>query len=65
MPITEEDLNSLEMEDEAASKRVSLEEKKAIIAAAKKKYGKDWLQFFKKSGSKGSGIDWSELKLRL
>jgi len=62
---TEESLNQLELEDEAASRQVSLEEKKAIIAAAKKKYGKDWLQFFKKNGGKGSGMDWQALKFRL
>lgn len=66
MPTTEQDLNQLELEDEAASKRVSLEEKKALIAEAKKRYGKDYLKFFSKFTSKdGTGMDWAALKFRL
>jgi len=65
MPYTEEQLSQLELEDETASKQVSIEEKKALIAAAKKRYGKDYLKFFKLFTGKGSGIDWQALKFRL
>ena len=61
----EQTLNQLELEDEAASKQVSIEEKKALIAQAKKRYGKDYLKFFSKFTSGSSGFDWSALKFRM
>lgn len=65
MPYTESDLNQLELEDEARRKELSIEEKKALIAEAKKKYGKDYLQFFSKFTKGDSGIDWQALKFRM
>jgi len=61
----EQQLSQLELEDEAASKQVSLEEKKALIREAKRRYGKDYLKFFSKFTGKGSGMDWNALKFRL
>ena len=63
--MNEETLNQLELEEEAATKQVSIEEKKALIREAKKRYGKDYLQFFNKFASGGSGIDWQALKFTL
>ena len=41
-------------------------ERKALIAEAKRRYGKDWMQFFKGSGKGGgSGIDWNAVKFKL
>jgi len=63
--IDEQTLSQLELEDEAKSKEVSIEEKKALIAKAKAKYGKDYLKFFSKLTGKGSGIDWAALRFRM
>ena len=65
MALTDEDLAQLELQDEAYSKQVSIEEKKALIAKAKQRYGKDYLKFFSKFTSGGSGMDWQALKFRL
>ena len=64
---TEESLNQLELEDESASRQVSLEEKRVLIKQAKAKYGKDYMKFIKNfgGGGKGSGMDWQALKFRL
>lgn len=61
----EQQLNELELQDEAASRQVSIEEKRALIKEAKKRYGKDYMKFFSNFTSKGSGMDWSALKFRL
>jgi len=58
-------LNELELENASLDERVSIEEKRAIIKEAKKRYGKDYLQFFKKFTNGGSGIDWNMLRFRL
>ena len=65
MPISEQTLNQLELEDEAAGKQVSIEEKRALIREAKKRYGKDYLRFFSKFTSGSSGIDWQALKFKM
>lgn len=65
MPYTEENLNQLELEEEARKREVSIEEKKALIAEAKKRYGKDYMKFFSKFTSNGSGIDWQALRFRM
>ncbi len=65
MPYTEQELNQLELEDEARKKELSIEEKKALIFEAKKRYGKDYMKFFSKFTSGGSGMDWNALKFRL
>jgi len=64
MPYSDEDLNSLELEDEAKKRELSIEEKKALITEAKKKYGKDWSKMLN-FGGKGSGMDWNALKFRM
>jgi len=65
MLISEQDLNQLEIEDEAASRQVSIEEKRALIKEAKRRYGKDYLKFFSKFSSVKSGMDWQALKFQL
>ena len=61
----EQKLAVLELEDEAASKEVSISEKRALIREAKRRYGKDYLKFFSKFTGKGSGIDWNALRFRM
>ena len=61
----EQQLAQLELEDEAAAKQVSLEEKRALIREAKKRYGKDYLKFFSNFTKGGSGMDWQALKFRM
>ena len=57
-----DDLNELELENEALEQKMSIEEKKAIIAEAKRRYGKDWTKFF---GNVHSGMDWEALKFKI
>jgi hypothetical protein len=57
----EERLNQLELEEEAMGKQVSIEEKKALIKEAKRRYGKDWTKILNVK----SGMDWNALKFRL
>ena len=38
----EESIENLKLENEEASERVSLEQKKAAIKEARRKYGRDW-----------------------
>ena len=61
----EQALSQLELQDEAMSKQVSIEEKRALIKKAKRRYGKDYLKFFSKFTGKGSGMDWNMLRFRL
>ena len=61
----EQALSQLELQDEAMSKQVSIEEKRALIKKAKRRYGKDYLKFFSKFMGKGSEMDWQALKFRL
>lgn len=63
--MSEEELNKLEEQNAVLEQRVSLEEKKEIIARAKQKYGKDYFKFIKGFTSGGSGIDWNMLRFRL
>jgi len=65
MPIDEQALSQLELQDEAASRQVSIEEKRALVREAKRRYGKDYLKFFRNFTGKGSGIDWNMLRFRL
>jgi hypothetical protein len=61
----EQTLSELELQDEAYGKQVSIEEKKAIIREAKRRYDKDWTKFFSGFMGKGRGIDWQALKFRM
>ncbi len=54
-------LNELEMKEEAMKREVSIEEKKALVAEAKKRYGKDWTKILNFK----SGMDWQALKFKL
>jgi len=58
----EQDLNQLEIQDEAMERKLSIEEKRALIAEAKRRHGKDWKQFL---GNIHSGMDWDSLKFKL
>lgn len=57
----EQTLSQLELEDEAYGKKVSIEEKKALVAKAKQRYGKDWTKILNFK----SGMDWQALKFKL
>lgn len=59
--MNETELSQLELQDEAYSKQVSIEEKKALIAEAKKRHGKDWTRMLNVK----SGMNWEELKFKL
>lgn len=65
MPYDEDRLAELEIQDEARSKEVSIEEKKAMIKRLKREYGNDWTKVLKGFGGSGSGIDWQSLKFRM
>ena len=61
-----ETLSALEDKNEELSQQISIEEKKALIHEARKKYGTDWIKLFRNNGSnKGSGMDWNALRFRL
>lgn len=59
-------LEELEMEKERVKAQVEVEQNKALIAEAKKRYGSDWKDkvgsFLKNSKS---GIDWNAVKFRM
>jgi len=65
--MSEERLNELEIQNAELEQKVSMEEKKALIARAKQKYGTDYKKFITNFGnnSKGSGIDWNLLRFRI
>lgn len=58
----EQSLADLELQNEAMNQKLSIEEKRALIAEAKKRHGKDWKQFL---GNIHSGMDWDALKFKL
>ena len=60
--MNEEKLNELEQQDEELKTEMSIAEKKALIAEAKKRYGKDWTKVFE---GVHSGMDWNALKFRI
>lgn len=57
----EQTLSQLELQDEAYGKQVSIEEKRALIREAKKRYGSDWTKILNVK----SGMDWKALKFKL
>ena len=59
--IDEQDLARLEMQEEAKSRELNIEEKKALIAEAKRRHGKDWSKILNFK----SGMDWNALKVKL
>jgi len=61
MPYSDEALSQLELEDEARKRELSIEEKKALIAEAKRRHGKDWTKILNVK----SGMDWNSLKFKL
>lgn len=60
-----EDLEQLEIENEALEQQVSIEEKKALIAEAKQRYGNDWKRHLSFLGNIHSGLDWEAVKFKL
>jgi hypothetical protein len=56
------DLGELEEEKELYADKLDIEQKKALIAEAKKRYGNDWRKFL---GNIKSGIAWDEVKFKL
>ena len=60
-------IEEMEEKKQMMAAKLEVEEKKALIAEAKRRYGADWRKFFKFGGEGGmkSGIDWSSLKFRL
>ena len=59
-----ETIDQLEEENERKSLQMGIEEKKALINEAKRRYGKSWREYIPLKGFK-SGIDWQALKFRL
>jgi hypothetical protein len=59
--MNEQELANLEMKDEAMDHEVSIQEKKALIAEAKKRYGSGWQKILNFK----SGMDWQALKFKL
>ncbi len=59
-------IEDLEEEKQRKQSQLEIEEKKALIAEAKRRYGGDWKRHFTKfiSGTK-SGIDWQAIKFRV
>ena len=51
-----------ETEDERLSHELSIEQKKSLIAEAKKRYGRDWRKMFE---GVHSGLDWNAVKFRI
>jgi len=54
--------DSLEEEDERLAARLKVEEKRALLAEVKKRYGKDWRHHLPNIKS---GLDWDALRFRL
>ena len=55
-------LDELESENEKMAASLSIEEKKALIREAKRRYGKEWKLHLPKVKS---GMDWDALRFRL
>jgi len=61
-------IDELEALDEQLDKKLSVEEKKALIRQIKKQYGSDGIKLFKggkEGGGIKSGIAWDEIKFRV
>lgn len=59
-------LEESELKKEQLQNILEIEQKKALIAEAKKRYGKDWQKFIPGiSGGVKSGMDWNALKFRI
>ena len=56
------DLGELEEEKEIYADKLDIEQKKALIAEAKKRYGTNWRSVL---GNVKSGMDWDAVKFRL
>lgn len=57
----EQQLAALELQNEAYNQQLQIEEKRALIAEAKRRHGKDWAKVLNFK----SGMDWSALKFKL
>lgn len=58
----QKDIGELEEEKEMVGEQLEIEQKKALIAEAKKRYGNDWKKFL---GDIHSGFDWDSLKFKM
>jgi hypothetical protein len=59
-------IEELELINQEKDLELSLEQKKALIAEAKRRYGTDWKKYIPGlSGNINSGIDWNSLKFTL
>lgn len=56
------DLAQLEEKEEESKVRLSIAEREALIAEAKRRHGADWKNFL---GNIKSGLDWESLKFKL
>lgn len=54
-------LDELEEESQECDAKLNIEQKKALIAQLKKKYGADWKRVFNIK----SGIDWQAVKFKV
>jgi len=59
--IDDQQLNQLEMQEEAAKHKLTIAEQEALIKKAKAKYGPDWKKFL----NVHSGMDWEALKFKM
>jgi hypothetical protein len=57
----EQQLAELELKNESYAQQLEIEEKRALIAEAKKRHGKDWARILNFK----SGMDWDALKFKL
>jgi hypothetical protein len=57
-------IDQLEEKNEMKKLELSIAEKQALIAEAKKRYGSDWRRFLPTTGG-GSQMDWNALRFRL
>jgi hypothetical protein len=58
-----ETIDQLEEENERKSLEMSIEQKKALVAEARRRYGKDWKKFIPLNWK--TGIDWDALRFSI
>jgi hypothetical protein len=57
----EEERQRTQVQREITQDQLDIEQKRALIAEAKRRYGSNWTKVFSNAGG---GINWSELKFR-
>ncbi len=65
--MNEPSMEELEEIKQRKAAQLEIEEKKALIVEAKKRYGSDWKRMLNlgSNGTVKSGIDWQSLKFKL